>query len=151
MQNRESNVTVWLIVFKSRRVVDLNELWHCVWCVNSKICNGTKLGPLILLECQECQEAYHPLCHQPPVIDVDVYDPRIVWRCKRCVTKLHRLLLWRLKLWKRDAWGKFDEIAIQSKRTQTFRNWEYLRKGTVICLGWTVRFEKDKYWLQSFS
>ncbi|EGI70356.1 Integrator complex subunit 12 [Acromyrmex echinatior] len=50
-----------------------------------KICNGAKLGPLILLECQECQEAYHPLCHQPPVIDVDVYDPRIVWRCKRCV------------------------------------------------------------------
>ncbi|XP_050461998.1 integrator complex subunit 12-like [Cataglyphis hispanica] len=50
-----------------------------------KICNGAKLGPLILLECQECQEAYHPLCHQPPVIDVDVYDPRFVWRCRRCV------------------------------------------------------------------
>ncbi|KYM91157.1 Integrator complex subunit 12 [Atta colombica] len=50
-----------------------------------KICNGAKLGPLILLECQECQEAYHPLCHQPPVIDIDVYDPRIVWRCRRCV------------------------------------------------------------------
>lgn len=38
-----------------------------------------------MLECQECQEAYHPLCHQPPVIDVDVYDPRFVWRCRRCV------------------------------------------------------------------
>ncbi|CAL1684271.1 unnamed protein product [Lasius platythorax] len=50
-----------------------------------KICNGAKLGPLILLECQECQETYHPLCHQPPVIDVDVYDPRFVWRCRRCV------------------------------------------------------------------
>ncbi|XP_025269040.1 LOW QUALITY PROTEIN: integrator complex subunit 12-like [Camponotus floridanus] len=49
-----------------------------------KICNGAKLGALILLECQECQEAYHPLCHQPPVIDIDVYDPRFVWRCKRC-------------------------------------------------------------------
>ncbi|XP_072755371.1 integrator complex subunit 12 [Anoplolepis gracilipes] len=50
-----------------------------------KICNGAKLGPLILLDCQECQDAYHPLCHQPPVIDVDVYDPRFVWRCRRCV------------------------------------------------------------------
>ncbi|KYN07318.1 PREDICTED: integrator complex subunit 12-like [Cyphomyrmex costatus] len=50
-----------------------------------KICNGAKLGPLILLECQECQETYHPLCHQPPVIDVDVYDPRMVWRCRRCI------------------------------------------------------------------
>jgi len=29
MQNRE-NVTVWLIIFESRRVVDLNELWHLV-------------------------------------------------------------------------------------------------------------------------
>ncbi|XP_017876949.1 integrator complex subunit 12-like [Ceratina calcarata] len=49
-----------------------------------KICNGAKLGPLILLECQECQEVYHPLCHHPPVVDIDVYDPRIVWRCKKC-------------------------------------------------------------------
>ncbi|XP_015191551.1 PREDICTED: integrator complex subunit 12-like [Polistes dominula] len=50
-----------------------------------KICNGTKLGPLILLECQECQEIYHPLCHNPAVIDIDVYDPRLVWRCGKCV------------------------------------------------------------------
>lgn len=49
-----------------------------------KVCNGAKLGPLILLECQECQEVYHPLCHQPPVVDIDVYDPRIVWRCGKC-------------------------------------------------------------------
>lgn len=52
---------------------------------NPKICNGARLGPLILLECQECQETYHPLCHQPPIVDVDVYDPRFVWRCRRCV------------------------------------------------------------------
>ncbi|KAG7204936.1 hypothetical protein KM043_005325 [Ampulex compressa] len=49
-----------------------------------KICNGAKLGPLILLECQECQDVYHPLCHQPPVVDIDVYDPRLVWRCGVC-------------------------------------------------------------------
>ncbi|XP_033338190.1 integrator complex subunit 12 [Megalopta genalis] len=49
-----------------------------------KICNGAKLGPLILLECQDCQEVYHPLCHQPPVVDIDVYDPRIVWHCNNC-------------------------------------------------------------------
>ncbi|XP_015609130.1 integrator complex subunit 12 isoform X2 [Cephus cinctus] len=49
-----------------------------------KICNSAKLGPLILLECQECQEVYHPLCHQPPVLDIDVYDPRLVWRCNKC-------------------------------------------------------------------
>ncbi|XP_032690920.1 integrator complex subunit 12-like [Odontomachus brunneus] len=52
-----------------------------------KICNGAKLGALILLECQECQEAYHPLCHQPPIVDVDVYDPRFVWRCRLCIEK----------------------------------------------------------------
>lgn len=56
---------------------------HAKW----KICNGAKLGALILLECQECQEAYHPLCHQPPIVDVDVYDPRFVWRCRPCVEK----------------------------------------------------------------
>ncbi|XP_053988579.1 integrator complex subunit 12-like [Hylaeus volcanicus] len=50
-----------------------------------KVCNGAKLGPLILLECQDCQEVYHPLCHQPPVVDIDVYDPRIVWRCSNCM------------------------------------------------------------------
>ncbi|XP_012148227.1 integrator complex subunit 12 isoform X2 [Megachile rotundata] len=50
-----------------------------------KVCNGAKLGPLILLECQECQEVYHPLCHQPPVVDIDVFDPRIVWMCQKCV------------------------------------------------------------------
>ena len=50
-----------------------------------KICNGDRLGPLILLECQECQEIYHPLCHQPPVVDIDVYDPRLVWRCRKCI------------------------------------------------------------------
>lgn len=60
-------------------------VYICVRFVKSKICNGAKLGPLILLECQECQETYHPLCHQPPVVDVDVYDPRFVWRCRRCV------------------------------------------------------------------
>lgn len=56
-----------------------------MWCAESKVCSGAKLGPLILLECQECQEAYHPLCHQPPVVDVDIYDPRFVWRCGRCI------------------------------------------------------------------
>ncbi|XP_076243942.1 uncharacterized protein LOC143185092 [Calliopsis andreniformis] len=50
-----------------------------------KVCNDAKLGPLILLECQECQEVYHPLCHQPPVVDIDIYDPRIVWRCSKCL------------------------------------------------------------------
>lgn len=50
-----------------------------------KICKGDKLGPLILLECQECQETYHPLCHQPAVVEIDVYDPRLVWRCGKCL------------------------------------------------------------------
>ncbi|XP_068993196.1 integrator complex subunit 12 [Neodiprion pinetum] len=50
-----------------------------------KICNGARLGPLILLECQECQDVYHPLCHQPPVLDLDIYDPRLVWHCAKCV------------------------------------------------------------------
>lgn len=36
------------------------------------------------MECQDCLDTYHPLCHQPPVIDIDVYDPRLVWRCSKC-------------------------------------------------------------------
>ncbi|XP_043266780.1 integrator complex subunit 12-like [Venturia canescens] len=55
-----------------------------------KICKGDKLGPLILLECQECQETYHPLCHQPAVIEIDVYDPRLVWRCGKCLETTNR-------------------------------------------------------------
>nr|XP_012229080.1 PREDICTED: integrator complex subunit 12-like [Linepithema humile] len=67
-----------------------------------KICNGAKLGALILLECQECQDAYHPLCHQPPVIDIDVYDPRFVWRCRRCV-KTSSMTLKRVKTMKKRS------------------------------------------------
>ncbi|XP_048511313.1 integrator complex subunit 12-like [Athalia rosae] len=53
-----------------------------------KVCNGARLGPLILLECQECEDVYHPLCHQPPVLDLDIYDPRLVWHCAKCDVEL---------------------------------------------------------------
>lgn len=70
-----------------------------------KVCNGAKLGPLILLECQECQEVYHPLCHQPPVVDIDVYDPRIVWRCGKCT----------------DAASVSSAVATDEKKPRKFR------------------------------
>ncbi|XP_066583839.1 integrator complex subunit 12-like [Prorops nasuta] len=54
-----------------------------------RVCKDSKLGPLILIECQDCQETYHPLCHSPAIIDTNVHDPRFVWRCSSCCAKLN--------------------------------------------------------------
>ncbi|XP_033216365.1 integrator complex subunit 12-like [Belonocnema kinseyi] len=48
------------------------------------VCNGSNLGPFILLECHNCEEVYHPLCHQPPVTEIDIYDPELIWFCGNC-------------------------------------------------------------------
>ncbi|XP_008207821.1 integrator complex subunit 12-like isoform X1 [Nasonia vitripennis] len=52
-----------------------------------KVCNVPELGPLILIQCRDCAEFYHPLCHQPPVIELDAQDPDFLWRCDGCEKK----------------------------------------------------------------
>ncbi|XP_011499783.1 PREDICTED: integrator complex subunit 12-like [Ceratosolen solmsi marchali] len=52
-----------------------------------KVCNVSEFGPLILLQCQECRELYHPLCHQPPITDVDVHKLDFLWWCMECERK----------------------------------------------------------------
>ncbi|XP_078040312.1 integrator complex subunit 12 [Augochlora pura] len=101
-----------------------------------KICNGAKLGPLVLLECQDCQDVYHPLCHQPPVVDIDVYDPRIVWHCKNCVDTAFanpRLILnekQTKKYYRGDRTNKMKEGAIIVAKSVKME--EYLSKDDAV-------------------
>lgn len=40
-----------------------------------------------LVECLECHSMYHQNCHNPPIIDINLNDPRIVWYCINCRQK----------------------------------------------------------------
>lgn len=51
------------------------------------MCNVPELGPLILIQCRDCGEFYHPLCHQPPVVELCAQDPDFLWRCDECEKK----------------------------------------------------------------
>jgi hypothetical protein len=37
-----------------------------------------------LVECIECHSLYHQECHQPPVAEADMNDPRSAWYCSDC-------------------------------------------------------------------
>jgi integrator complex subunit 12 len=37
-----------------------------------------------LVECVECHSLYHQECHQPPVAEADMNDPRSAWYCLNC-------------------------------------------------------------------
>ncbi|XP_023245838.1 integrator complex subunit 12-like [Copidosoma floridanum] len=47
-----------------------------------RVCNVPEFGPLILIKCRGCSELYHPLCHQPSVVDAQ--GPDFNWRCSQC-------------------------------------------------------------------
>ncbi|XP_014482328.1 PREDICTED: integrator complex subunit 12-like [Dinoponera quadriceps] len=100
-----------------------------------KICNGVKLGALILLECQECQEAYHPLCHQPPIVDVDVYDPRFIWRCRRCMETSSSSLLSatssKVKTTENSSIGKARQTDSVIKKKENIQGSKMLEKKRV--------------------
>lgn len=40
-----------------------------------------------LVECLECHSMYHQNCHSPPITDINLNDPRIVWYCRNCRQK----------------------------------------------------------------
>lgn len=37
-----------------------------------------------LVECVDCHRHYHQNCHFPPITDMDLNDPRLVWYCSTC-------------------------------------------------------------------
>lgn len=37
-----------------------------------------------LVECVDCHRHYHQDCHFPPITDMDLNDPRLVWYCSTC-------------------------------------------------------------------
>ena len=37
-----------------------------------------------MLECNACNKAYHPECHQSTGGGREAYDPRRVWHCNKC-------------------------------------------------------------------
>lgn len=37
-----------------------------------------------LVECLDCHSMYHQNCHTPPITDINLNDPRIVWYCSNC-------------------------------------------------------------------
>ncbi|CAH1407384.1 unnamed protein product [Nezara viridula] len=43
-----------------------------------------------IMDCAECHAVYHQQCHNPPVPDSDVSDPRVVWYCRNCTKTLSK-------------------------------------------------------------
>ncbi|CAG2165090.1 unnamed protein product [Oppiella nova] len=58
----------------------------CVHCKQIDIAPGNQL-----VECQECHNLYHQECHKPPLLDLDVSDPRFVWYCAKCQKTMKKI------------------------------------------------------------
>ncbi|KAF0773759.1 integrator complex subunit 12 [Aphis craccivora] len=58
------------------------EPYSCCTCNESYVLMGNSL-----VECLECHSMYHQNCHNPPIIDINLNDPRIVWYCINCRQK----------------------------------------------------------------
>ncbi|XP_025204061.1 integrator complex subunit 12-like [Melanaphis sacchari] len=58
------------------------EPYSCCTCKESYVVMGNSL-----VECLECHSMYHQNCHNPPIIDINLNDPRIVWYCINCRQK----------------------------------------------------------------
>jgi len=61
--------------------IDFQSLNDCTCCICKSFNqeNGNKL-----MECHTCQNLYHQECHNPPITDEEVSDPRLVWNCSNC-------------------------------------------------------------------
>ncbi|XP_069693100.1 integrator complex subunit 12 isoform X2 [Periplaneta americana] len=44
-----------------------------------------------LVECIECHSLYHQECHQPPVAEADMNDPRSAWYCSNCTKAMSKM------------------------------------------------------------
>ncbi|PNF33723.1 hypothetical protein B7P43_G11216 [Cryptotermes secundus] len=44
-----------------------------------------------LVECIECHSLYHQECHQPPVAEADMNDPRSAWYCSNCTKAMSKI------------------------------------------------------------
>lgn len=55
------------------------------------VCRGMDVAPRNrLIECTECHSLYHQECHQPPVGEADMEDPRSIWYCTDCLKTINR-------------------------------------------------------------
>ncbi|VVC31804.1 Hypothetical protein CINCED_3A009812 [Cinara cedri] len=61
---------------------DTIESYSCCACKGSNVNSGNSL-----VECLECHSMYHQNCHFPPITDINLNDPRIVWYCSNCRQK----------------------------------------------------------------
>uniref|UniRef100_H2ZER8 Integrator complex subunit 12 n=1 Tax=Ciona savignyi TaxID=51511 RepID=H2ZER8_CIOSA len=57
----------------------------CAECREMTVGSGNQL-----VECQECHNLYHQDCHQPPISDQEVNDPRCIWYCARCKRSMRK-------------------------------------------------------------
>ncbi|XP_050429120.1 integrator complex subunit 12 [Adelges cooleyi] len=55
------------------------EAYSCCACKESFVHMGNSL-----VECLDCHSMYHQNCHNPPITDINLNDPRIVWYCGNC-------------------------------------------------------------------
>ncbi|XP_050532492.1 integrator complex subunit 12 isoform X1 [Daktulosphaira vitifoliae] len=55
------------------------EAYSCFVCKESFVHMGNSL-----VECLDCHSMYHQNCHSPPITDINLNDPRIVWYCSNC-------------------------------------------------------------------
>lgn len=60
--------------------------------LNCVVCREMDVGPRNrLVECSECHSLYHQECHQPPVSEADMEDPRSIWYCSDCIKTINRM------------------------------------------------------------
>jgi len=45
-----------------------------------------------LVECIECHSLYHQECHDPPVAEADMNDPRSAWYCSNCTKAMSKIV-----------------------------------------------------------
>lgn len=43
-----------------------------------------------LIECHECHNYYHQICHKPPMTNKDIHDPRFLWYCTQCSRRMKK-------------------------------------------------------------
>uniref|UniRef100_A0A1B6CB99 Integrator complex subunit 12 n=1 Tax=Clastoptera arizonana TaxID=38151 RepID=A0A1B6CB99_9HEMI len=56
------------------------------------VCRGMAVGPRnSLVECIECHSLYHQECHNPPVLETTINDPRLVWYCDTCTKTMNQV------------------------------------------------------------
>lgn len=82
------------------------------------------------IECQECHGLYHQKCHKPCLTNQNVKDPRLVWYCSTCNSRLKKT-----KLLAKVSALQSGDIVInksykfeESSEMSPFKSWSFLDK-----------------------